>query len=194
MAEQGNWSLISELEGVQRRFTRLIDEVGTLPYSERLDKLKLTTLAERRIRGDLIEAFKAVNGFSSLDNIFNISRSGLNLVSKSVSNGTKKVKSLRRNFLTERIIKIWKKLPFCVKSSSSVNDFKTNLEGFKRDNMEDIGSENEAYFWRVSNIVLSKIEGAGYLENKRKHNEYLRSNPFAAKKLFINMKNYNGLQ
>ena len=87
MAEQGNWSLISELEGVQRRFTSLIDEVGTLrlPYSERLDKLKLTTLAERRIRGDLIEAFKAVNGFSSLDNIFNISRSGLNLVSKSVS-------------------------------------------------------------------------------------------------------------
>ena len=75
-----------------------------------------------------------------------------------------------------------------------MNDFKTNLEGFKRDNMEDIGSENEAYFWRVSRIVLSKIEGAGYLENKRKHNEYLSSNPFAAKKLFINMKNYNGLQ
>ena len=48
------------------------------------DELDLTPLAERRIRGDLIEAFKAVNGFSSLDNIFNISRSGLNLVSKSV--------------------------------------------------------------------------------------------------------------
>ena len=111
-----------------------------------------------------------------------------------MSNGTNKVKSLRRNFLTERVIKIWNKLPFCVKSSSSVNDFKTNLEGFKRDNMEDIGSENEAYFWRVSSIVLSKIEGAGYLENKRKHNKYLSSNPFAAKKLFINMKNYNGLQ
>ena len=41
--------------------------------------------------------------------------------------------------------------------------------------MEDIGSENEAYFWRVSSTVLSKVEGAGYLENKRKHNEYLSS-------------------
>ena len=75
-----------------------------------------------------------------------------------------------------------------------MNDVITNLEGFKRDNIEDIGSETKAYFWRVSSIVLSKIEGAGYLESKRKHNEYLSSNPFAAKKLFINMKNYNGIQ
>ena len=58
--------------------------------------------------------------------------------------------------------------------------------------MEDIGFENEAYFWRVSSIVLSKIEGAGYIENKRKHNEYLSSHLFVAKKLFINMKYYNG--
>ena len=130
--------------------------------------------------------------FFTSDNIVYISRSGSNLVSKSVSNGTNKVKSLRRNFLTERIIKIWNKLPFIVKSSSSVKDFKINLERFKKDNMEDIGSENEACFWRVSNVVLSKIEGVGYLENKRKHNEYLVSHPYVAKKLFINMKNYNG--
>ena len=60
--------------------------------------------------------------------------------------------------------------------------------------MEDIGSESEAYFWRVSSIVLSKIEGVGYIENKRKHHEYLSSHPFVAKilLLFINMKNYNG--
>ena len=57
--EHGNWSLILELEGVQRRFTRMIDGVGLLPYSERLETLKLTTLIERRARGDLIEVFKA---------------------------------------------------------------------------------------------------------------------------------------
>ena len=124
--------------------------------------------------------------------IFNISRSGSKLVPKSVSDGTNKVKSLRRNFLTERIVKIWNKLPFCVKSSSSVKDFKINLERFKKENMEDIGSLSEAYFWRVSSVVLSKIEGVGYLENKRKHNEYLVKHPYVAKKLFINMKNYNG--
>ena len=48
------------------------------------------------------------------------------------------------------------------------------------------------FFWRVSSIVLSKIEGVGYNENKRKHNEYVSGHPFVANKLFINMKNYNG--
>ena len=73
----------------QKRFTRMIDEVCLLPYSERLGFLKLTTLIlytrypivarrawptecvaraklsciqtliERRTRGDLIEVFKS---------------------------------------------------------------------------------------------------------------------------------------
>ena len=47
-------------------------------------RLNLTTLAERRIWGDLIQVFKALNGFSSLGSIFNISRSGLKLISSEV--------------------------------------------------------------------------------------------------------------
>ena len=76
---------------------------------------------------------------------------------------------------------IWNNLPYEVKSSHSVKDFKINLEGYKRANIDDIGSENEAYFWRVSSTVLSKIENKHYLDNKQKQNEYLSSNPFAAK-------------
>ena len=55
-------------ECVQRRFTRLIDEIGTLPYSQRSDILNLTTLADRRNRGNLIEVYKAVNGNSMIGN------------------------------------------------------------------------------------------------------------------------------
>ena len=51
----GNWGIILELEKVQRKFTRLINDIGTLTYGERLKSLTLTTLAERRMRGDLIE-------------------------------------------------------------------------------------------------------------------------------------------
>ena len=68
----GNWATIIELENVQRRFTRLIDDIGTLPYSERLDALQITTLAERRVRGDLIEAYKIVNGLVEYGKIFSI--------------------------------------------------------------------------------------------------------------------------
>ena len=190
--EHGSWSLILELEGVQRRFTRLIDEIGTLPYSERLDSLNLTTLAERRIRGDLIEVFKALNGYSSLKSIFKVSRSGLNLISGEVKNScTGKVRSLCKNFITERVVMAWNMLPFKVKSSNSVNDFKINLEDFKKSNIQNIGCEISAYYWKVSETVLSKIEGKSYLENKARHNEYLSTNPFAARKLFINMKGFS---
>ena len=190
--EHGSWSLILELEGVQRRFTRLIDEIGTLPYSERLDILNLTTLAERRIRGDLIEVFKALNGFSSLNSIFNISRSGLNLISGEVKKtSSTKVKTLHKHFLTERIVMIWNMLPVEVKSSMSVNDFKINLEHFKKTNMENVGCESSAYYWNVSKTVLSKIEGKSYLANKTRHNEYLSTNPIAARKLCINMRGFS---
>ena len=175
-----------------RRFTRLIDEIGTLPYSERLVSLNLTTLAERRIRGDLIEVFKALNGFSTLGSIFNISRSGLKLISGEVKRtSSAKVKTLHKRFLTERVVMVWNMLPFEVKSSLTVNDFKINLEHFKKTNMENVGSESNAYFWKVSETVLSKIEGKSYLDNKTRHNEYLSTNPFAARKLFINMRGFN---
>ena len=185
VAEHGKWSLILELEGVQRRFTRLIDEVGILPYSERLDVLMLTTLAERRSRGDLIETFKAINGISNVGKLFNTGRAGINLVSK-IQKQSSKVSSLKRAFFPERVISIWNKLPIEVKIAESVNDFKIRLEKFKRKNYDlliDCGN-----FWEISDIVLSKIEGPGYINNKTKHNEYLKKNPYAAKKLFINLK------
>ena len=37
--------------------------MGLLPYRQRLQRLRLTTLLERRMRGDLIETFKIINGF-----------------------------------------------------------------------------------------------------------------------------------
>ena len=184
VAEHGNWSLILELEGVQRRFTRLIDEVGTLPYSERLDILKLTTLAERRSRGDLIETFKAINGISCVGKLFNTGRSGVNLVSK-IRKQSSKVSSLQRSFLPERIISIWNKLPVEVKMADNVNSFKIRLEKFKKDKC-DVYIDS-GHFWEVSDTVLSKIEGPNYISNKVKHNDYLKENPYAAKKLFINL-------
>ena len=74
-AEHGNWSAILRIKGVQRRFTRMIEEVDLLPYSERLEVLGLTTLIERNSRGDLIEGFKAKQGLSKVNGIFRFGRS-----------------------------------------------------------------------------------------------------------------------
>ena len=53
---------INLLEGVQRRATKMVPQLKNLPYEERLKKLKLTTLRERRIRGDMIETYKLITG------------------------------------------------------------------------------------------------------------------------------------
>ena len=57
------WSLhlrkyIKMIENVQIQATKLVNGFGKLSYSERLEKLKLPTLAFRRLRGDMIETYK----------------------------------------------------------------------------------------------------------------------------------------
>ena len=60
-AVHGNYKIIMDIENLQRQFTRLIKGFCKLSYPDRLRELKLTTLLERRMRGDLIETFKICN-------------------------------------------------------------------------------------------------------------------------------------
>ena len=48
--------------------------------------MKLTTLGERRLRGDLIETFKIVNGLVEYGNgMFRLSRSNKNIIRKAIN-------------------------------------------------------------------------------------------------------------
>src|SRR5437870_13904884 len=58
---------IDKLEKVQARATRLINECKNQSYEKRLQCTGLTTLSERRIRGDMIEVFKILRGFSTVN-------------------------------------------------------------------------------------------------------------------------------
>ena len=127
-AKHGNWGLILEIESVQRRFTRLIDGIGLLPYSERLQRLGITTLAERRLRGDLIETFKILNGLTRINpNYFwevRDARGGPRLIKERAENGRKQ----RQSFFSYRVIQKWNLLSADIKMARSLEIFKNKLD------------------------------------------------------------------
>ena len=58
---------IDKVESVQRRTTRILTGFGKLEYEERLKRLGLTTLKERRLRGDLIEMYKVISNRENIN-------------------------------------------------------------------------------------------------------------------------------
>ena len=58
---------INIIERVQRRATKLVPSLRNLPYEDRLERLGLTTLVERRFRGDMIETYRILSGKEKID-------------------------------------------------------------------------------------------------------------------------------
>ena len=105
----------------------------------------MTTLDERRVRGDLIETHKILNGIVDFGkNLFRLSKSDRNILSKidfSKSYSTK----IRAAFLPDRVKNCWNNLPSYVKCSADVTSFKANLGNYK---MEKI-LEGRNNFWEI---------------------------------------------
>jgi hypothetical protein len=104
-----------------------------LDFLERLEKLGLTTLEERRNRGDLIQFFKEISEI----NIINWQIAPLTNQSGRVrrnSNSNNMVRPApahclqRENFFISRVIHPWNSLPQCVVDSITVNQFKNRLD------------------------------------------------------------------
>ena len=56
-----------KLEKVQRRAIRLVSGYERLPYDERLRRLGLTKLEQRRLRSDPIETYKTITGKENMN-------------------------------------------------------------------------------------------------------------------------------
>ena len=80
----------------------------------------------------------------------------------------------------------WNKIPIEVKTAPSLNSFKAHLELFKL-RTKASGVYGTGNFWEISDEVLNRIECGNYIENKLKHNSFLKDNPLVAKKKFINI-------
>ena len=123
------------LERIQHRATRRMSNVrGT--YPERLQQLGLTTMEERRKRGDAIEVFKYLRGF------LDVNKETLFATKETSRPKTRHQKSfmplsipyarldLRKNFFTVRGAKLWNSLPSDVRESNTVNRFKNTYDAY----------------------------------------------------------------
>jgi len=117
------------LERIQHRFTRMVPGLKQLPYDQRLEALNLWTLEERRVRADLIEVYKIINGLSAVpfESFFQLDANtrtrGHSVKLKKKSFHTE----LRQHFFSERVINLWNSLDEETVTASSLNSFKNNL-------------------------------------------------------------------
>ena len=117
------------LENVQRRATKLVPGIRHLCYSERLRKLGIPSLQYRRVRSDLVEVYKIINGVDVVTrNIFPQNPSNI----PTRGNTCKIYKQhsridIRKYSFTQRVVDHWNALPEEVMSAPSVNSFKSKL-------------------------------------------------------------------
>ena len=117
------------IEGVQRRFIRMIPVLNSLTYEARLKMLNLTTLEIRRIRGDLIEVYRILNGLEKInpDSLFTRSRY-TNIRCHTMKLEKKQVHlDIRKYFFTQRVIDYWNALPQSAVDAENSNQFKGQL-------------------------------------------------------------------
>jgi len=107
-----------------------------LSYEQRLRHLELTTLKERRIRGDLIETFKIMTGKERVDRsqFFQLSSCEYQLRGHSMKLSKQRTvrtsHDVRKFSFSQRVVQEWNKLSEDVVEATTVNQFKNILDKF----------------------------------------------------------------
>ena len=119
----------TKLEKVQRFATRLVPELRGMSYEERLRELNLTSLEDRRVRGDMITTFKILKGIDRVDkdSLFNTrgtrTRGHRWKLSAQMSH-----RDIRKNFFSVRVVDKWNALGSDVVEADSIHSFKCRYD------------------------------------------------------------------
>ena len=137
---------IKLLERVQRRATKLVPELRNLEYAERLKRLGLTTLEERRVRGDMIQTYKFISRKEDIDPsvFFKMARPRPGAHGKKIFIQRPRL-DVRKNFYSQRCGPKWNILDKKVIEAQKTGTFKKNFD--KMAARRTLRTENDQYVW-----------------------------------------------
>jgi len=113
---------------------KMVHGLRCLSYEQRLRHLELTTLRERRIRGDLIETFKIMTGKEGVDRsqFFQLSTCEYQLTKHTMKLSKQRASpDVRKYSFSQRVVQEWNKLSQDVVGKGG-NQFKNRLDKFWR--------------------------------------------------------------
>ena len=92
-----------------------------------------------------------------------MSRNGINLLFAS------SMQSSKCDFITNRVVNYWNKLPVLVRKSENVQKFKANLEKFKSSSQ----NSTQKNYWDISDEIFDRIND----NSRESYISYLLENP-----------------
>ena len=122
---------IDMVEKVQRRATKLVRSLENLSYEERMKKLKLYSLEDRRLRADMIAVHKITHGLTDINmsKLFTFAENSVTRGHSYRLTAPKCTKTeIRRNFFSQRTVVPWNKLKEEIVSSLTTEEFKRKYD------------------------------------------------------------------
>ena len=135
---------IENIEAVQKRAIRMCYGLHG-SYHDKLKSVGLTTLCDRRVRGDMIQTYKILKGLDDVDyrtwfktvgEQHQKTRLAVSVSQDMTLEATmnlvkpKSKLDIRKNFFSSRVVDPWNNLPASVQNAGNVADFKVKYDDF----------------------------------------------------------------